>query len=95
MRVVDEGPAAWYLLERDDGLFLDVHCSHIAAGYSVIIRLTEEELARYTKEGRAFLDGLAQDVQDRGPGSSLQRRDLYRLAYETKRAVEEWRGLQD
>ncbi|MDQ2986540.1 MAG: hypothetical protein M3R13_07445 [Armatimonadota bacterium] len=91
MRVVDEGPRAWLLFEREDGLFLDVNCSHSAAGYVVLIHLKPEEEAQYAREGRAFLDRFAQEVQDRGPFSILQNRNLYTLSYETKKAFEEWR----
>ena len=91
MHVVDEGPQAWLLFRRKDELFLDVNCSHSAAGYCILIRLKPEEEEAYAREGRAFLDRLAQEVQDRRPFSSQQNRDLYRLSYETKQAFEEWR----
>jgi hypothetical protein len=91
MEVIDEGPQAWLLFKREDELFLDVNCSHSAAGYSVLIRLKPEEEAAYAREGRAFLDRLAQDVQYSGPFSTLQNRNLYTLSFETKKAFEEWR----
>jgi hypothetical protein len=91
MEVIDEGLQLWLLFKREDELFLDVSCDHSAVGYSVLIRLKPEEEAAYARDGRAFLDRLAQEVQDRGPHSSQQRRNLYTLSYETEKAFEEWR----
>src|SRR5688572_23456268 len=92
MKVIDEGRAAWFLFERGDELLLDVNCSHSAVGYGVLLRLDEREVAEYGREGRAFVDRLARDVQDRGPGSSLQRRNIgSQYDEEAMAAVTVWR----
>ncbi len=92
MKVVDHEPHAWFLFEQDEELFLDANCNHSAAGYSILIRLTEDETVGYVREGRSYVDSLARAVQDGGPGSRLQIRDVGRQhEEETSRAIEEWR----
>ena len=90
MEVIDEG-SQWLLFRRDDELLLDVSCSHSAVGYSVLIRLKPEEEAGYAGEGRAYLDRLAQAIQQAGPGAGQQRRDFYRIESMTTEAFEKWR----
>ena len=91
MHVVDEGRDGWFLFKRDNLLLLDVDCNHSAVGYSRLIPLNEEEMAQYAQEGRPFLDRLARMVQERGPGSSAQRRDVTPMyGEECNRAFEEW-----
>ena len=50
------------LLQTDDGKkIIDVVCGG-AAMYSVMLELTEDELANYQSQGKAFLDRLAAKV---------------------------------
>lgn len=67
MQVIDHQPHAWFLLEDDNGLLLDVECHHGAVSCSVLIRLNEEELAEYRREGHAYLDRLAQAIHYSAP----------------------------
>jgi hypothetical protein len=76
MHVVDHEPQAWFLFKEEDALLLDVNCSHGPAGYSVMLQLSAEEEAEYSKKGRAYLSWLAQAVQDTGPGRGYQLRDV-------------------
>lgn len=73
MHIVAHRPHAWFLAEEDGTLFLDVHCSSGAAGYTVLARLTAVEVADYTAAGDASLDRLATAIQDHGPDSFAQR----------------------
>jgi hypothetical protein len=92
MHVIDHEPHSWFLFKAEEALLLDVNCNHGAAGYSVMIQLTAEEAAEYSRGGHVFLNGLAQAVQDAGPGSAYQSRDLSAsLAKESLAAVNEWR----
>src|SRR5688500_12658728 len=93
VQVVDHGPQAWLLFKDGDELLLDVNCSHSAAGYSVLIHLEADEAAAYAQEGRTYLDRLAQRVQDSGPGSGLQSRDVSaRFSNKCTEAFEKWRA---
>ena len=76
MHVIDSRPAAWFLLEDGADLFLDVNCNHSFAGYSVLVRLTPEEIAEYRTGGRPSISRLADRVQDSGPGGEYQKRDV-------------------
>ena len=79
----------------DEALFLDVNCTHSAAGYSILIRLSAEEAAKYAQDGRTYLGHLAEQVQNAGPGQGDQLRDVtVRYAEETRKALEDWRMQQ-
>jgi hypothetical protein len=97
VHVVDQAPAAWYLLADGDGLFLDVNCSHGAFGYSVLIELDQSERTRWAELGRGYLDTLSQAVQDSAPlvdaTSPYRARDLTSTrSNEVSDAVRRWRA---
>lgn len=98
MHVVDHAPSAWFLLAEGDALLLDVHCSHSAFDYSVLVELTEAERAAFDRGGRAYLDDLAQKIHHsapaaRGSTSPYRDRDLSRRrGSEVSTAVREWRS---
>ncbi len=96
MQVVDHEPHAWFLFKEGDALLLDVNCNHGPVGYGVMIQLDAEEEAEYANKGHAYLDWLAQAVQDAGPGSSYQLRDIS-AAYSRAsiEAVNAWRRTQE
>lgn len=97
MQVVDHKPHAWFLFKEGNALLLDVNCNHGPAGYGVLIRLSAEEVSEYSQKGRAFLNWLAQVVQNSGPGSGYQRRDVSAIySKETiAAAVNEWRSAEN
>lgn len=76
MQVVDHEPQAWFLFQGENSLLLDVNCNHGPVGYSVMIQLSVEEESEYSQKGRTFLNWLAQTVQDSGPESDYQLRDV-------------------
>jgi hypothetical protein len=91
-RVLDHAPHAWFLFGAQDEVYLDIHCSHGAAGYSVLVPLDAQETRAWQDEGRTFLDRLAQAVQDAGPGSPYQSRDVgAQFAVATSAALAAWR----
>jgi hypothetical protein len=95
MQVVDHEPHAWLLFKTADVLLLDVNCSHGAVGYDVMIELSVAEEAEYLQKGHAYLNGLAHAVQDSGPGSGHQLRDVSAVHSEASTAAwMEWRAAQ-
>ncbi|WHA40416.1 hypothetical protein [Agrobacterium larrymoorei] len=68
MKVLDDEPWGWHLLEDGDTLYLDAHCSHSFIDYSVIIALNEAERAAYQAEGRTYLNKLAHEIHYSAPG---------------------------
>jgi hypothetical protein len=75
---------------------LDVNCNHGAAGYSVMIQLSAEEESEYFQKGHAYLNWLAQAVQDSGPGRGHQLRDVSAsYSKESLAALNEWRAAQN
>ncbi|HRK22567.1 MAG TPA: hypothetical protein PLX06_12195, partial [Fimbriimonadaceae bacterium] len=60
-------------------------------GYSVLIPLGLDEVAAYARHGRPFLNQIAHDIQNAGPGSVLQRRDVSaEFAQVCSAAIQEW-----
>lgn len=92
MHVVAHEPHAWFLLEEDGALYLDVNCSYSAAGFSVLIRLTEDEARRYREGGERFVAELADDVQYRALTTYRERNVHARLGPMVTEAVGRWRA---
>jgi hypothetical protein len=93
MQVVDNEPHQWFLFKEGNSLLLDVNCNHGAVGYSVMIQLSVEEESEYSQKGRAYLNWLAQSVQDSGPGSGCQLRDVSAIySRESMAAVNAWQS---
>jgi hypothetical protein len=93
VQVIDHEPHAWFFFKGENALFLDVHCNHGPVGYGVMIQLNAEEESEYSQKGHAYLNWLAQAVQDSGPGQGYQLRDVS-AAYskESMAAVNAWRA---
>lgn len=98
MRVLDHEPHFWFLLRGDDGLLLDVNCSHGAFGYSVLLSLNEDETRAYEAGGHGYLSELAGAIQFsapdvRGSTSAYNGRNIHRLHGDAvTAAVLAWRG---
>lgn len=58
MKVVEEAPWSWMLLQDGAELFLSVLCGTVAI-YEIEFALSPEESEGYAREGKAFLEGLA------------------------------------
>lgn len=97
MQVIDHQPHAWLLLEDDSGLLLDVECHHGAVSCSVLIRLNEEELAEYRRDGHAYLDRLAQAIHYSAPilaisTSPYKARKLRGYDDQVLQAIRQWQA---
>jgi hypothetical protein len=93
MHVVAHDPHNWFLLEEEGALYLDVNSGHSAVGFSVLFRLTEEEVGRYREGGEPFLSTMARSVQDRGPSAWRDERNLDgELGAAVAEAVSRWRA---
>lgn len=100
MKVLAAEPGQWYLLEADGALFLDGLYNHSAYYYTFMIQLTAEEMAKYRKGGRRFLQSLSNAIQSSAPvvistRSKYKDRDVSGFHLEeSKRAVAEWNEAQ-
>ena len=68
MIVLDGEHYSWFLLEGHGQLFLDTMCSYSSVDYMFLIEMTEEEVSLFGKNGRAYLDDLAQRIRSSAPG---------------------------
>ena len=73
-------PRAWFLLgdlERDgEDYYLDVACSRGPVGFSLLVKLSDEERGEYHEVGRVYLDYLAAKIS--GQPDRYRNRDLTR-----------------
>ena len=90
MQVVLHTPAAWFLLQHDEALYLDVNCTLSFTSLSLLIELNAEEGARYRAECRTFIEQLADDISLRP--RAYYARNNEALADEVSAAVQRWRG---
>lgn len=68
MRVLDEEPYGWFLLEEDGHLYLYALCSHSFVDYLFLMKLDDAELAAFREKGRSYLSDLAYRVHYSAPG---------------------------
>lgn len=93
MIVLAHEPHAWFLLENEGKLLLDVNCSHSAFSYSMLIELLPPEVAKYRTHGVASINSIASEVQFSGLSKEMQARNLTNeLGEQVMSAIEAWRG---
>ncbi|OLU32998.1 hypothetical protein [Pseudomonas sp. PA27(2017)] len=97
MKVIDHQPHAWLLLEDESGLLIDVDCHHGAVSCSVLIRLNDQELAEYRRDGHAYLDRLAQAIHYSAPilaisDSPYKPRKLRGYDDQVLQAIRQWQA---
>lgn len=63
MRIVDYEPRSWFLAEEDGALYLDLNCSSGPAGFTMLVRLTDEEYDRVARDGHSATDTIATQLQ--------------------------------
>ena len=90
MQVLAHTPAAWYLLQHNEALYLEVNCTLSFTSLSLLIELNAEESARYRAEGRAYIDQLADAIAMR-PREYYARNNTV-LGDEVGAAVQRWRS---
>lgn len=69
MKVIAHSPAFWFLLAKDNDLFIDINCEHGPVSYDVLIMLNDEERAQYSAHGQNYLNTLAEAVNYSAPGA--------------------------
>ena len=67
MMVIGHEDYTYFLLRDGDAFYLDANCNHGPVGYSILIRLNDEEVARYRAEGAAYVRGLAIGIHNAVP----------------------------
>ena len=93
MVVVDHQPHEWFLLQDRQGFVLDVNCGWSAVGFSVVLRLTDEEAGLMKTQGREAAAGLARSVQH-SPSAFAHRSGGPSLERATYAAIVRWRASQ-
>jgi hypothetical protein len=82
-------PAAWYLLDDDGQLYLDVNCNQSAVGYNLLIQLDRDERAAFGQRGRDYADELAERIAQ-SPRSYWHRNVTGPVQGEVTAAVLAW-----
>ena len=62
MKVIHHLKGVYYLLEDEDELFLDVNSGRGAVGFSLRIKLNEEQHSTYFEKGNSYLEELSEEV---------------------------------
>jgi len=97
MKITDTVPQFWYLLEDDEGLVLTINCENSFVSYDFTMRLKPEEVAAYRREGKAYLNGLAEAVNyscpiARGSTSPYKERNIdAQYSAAISEAVQHWK----
>jgi hypothetical protein len=97
MKVIDQEKNSWYLFEEDGKLLFDVNCSHSFVGYDFMMILNEQEIALYKKNGREYLNELANQIDYSSPiskASNSEYKDRYvydKYSEKSMDAINLWR----
>ena len=62
MNVIEHNPQTFFLLKANAGYYLDVNCSRSFVGFTITVRLNDNESAQYEASGLAYAKSLAEDV---------------------------------
>ena len=62
MKVIRHLRGVYYLLKDEDHLILDVNSGRGAVGFSISIKLNEEQEIAYLEKGNIYLEELAEHV---------------------------------
>ena len=91
MVVVDHELHSWFLLRDGGGYVLDVNCNQSFVGFSVVLRLAPDEIARMDEQGRRAVDDLACAIQH-SPGRYSARCGDPALESASLAAIREWKS---
>ncbi len=98
MRVIDHEPQFWFLFEdENERLILDVNCEYSFVSYDFMMFLSAEEISDYKKEGRSFLEKLANDINSSVPIAKIsqskykERKISNESSEEILEAIHRWR----
>jgi len=89
--VIDHCPGEWFLLREGENHYLDARCDVGAAGFSLLIRLSEAEYEEYRGLGRVFTTYLAAKISH-SPHSYADRDLSSSLSDEVSDAVARFRS---
>ena len=91
MKVIDHKKLGWFLLEDEEGLYLDVNCSHSALSYDMLIKLDENEKSEFIEKGRNFINELSNEIQEHGMTKYKNRNISKKLGKKSYEAIREFR----
>ena len=63
MKVIDYEPQFWFFLKVENEYFIDVYCNQSFVGFNLTIKIDELEIIEYHKNGKVYLNSLANDIQ--------------------------------
>ena len=63
MKVIENEPRFWFLLSHNDDFYIDVNCNVSAFGFSMLVKLNNEELTQFKSNGREYINSLAENIQ--------------------------------
>lgn len=65
MKVIEFKPLAWFLVENDGELYIDVNCQSGFSGFSVVVQLNASEKMHYKNRGIRFIENLGSVIAEK------------------------------
>ena len=92
MDVIAHRPHAWFLMEDEGDLYLDINCDHGAVGFSMLLRLTPEEALEVRGGSDSAVDRLATRFQNQAIAVFLTRNLSAPWQQKAGSAIERWKS---
>ena len=97
MKVINQEKNSWFLFEEEGKLLFDVNCSHSFVSYDFMMFLDEKEVGLFRRNGREYLNELANQIDYSSPISKSSN-SKYKVRYvsgeyfkKSLDAIEIWR----
>lgn len=87
MEVIEFEPKFWYFLKNENDHYIDVNCSYSFVGFGRLIKLSESEIIEYKKEGKKYLNELADEIQYHALSKYNERNITGGIEKETYKAI--------
>ncbi len=94
MKVIEEAPWSWMLLAEGAEMFLSVVCGS-AALYEIEFALSPEEIEGYAREGKVYLERLADRVMATPGTFGARNIPDFHDRPGVEEAIAAWRALAD
>lgn len=63
MKVIDKENGFWFFLSDGEDYYIDVNCNVSAFGFSMLVKLNNEETENFINKGHESLKDLARNIQ--------------------------------
>lgn len=87
MKVIQNKPKAWFFLKHNNDFYINVNCNISVFGFSMLVKLNDEELNRFIEKGYTYIDSLANQIQNSSQSKYKSRQTLGKIGQLSHEAI--------